>query len=237
MMNMDRYIFSLEAKKEIKPLPISEEELCNRFETLFTSAVNDVLREDGLLNQALPNDILPLRKEMKVCGPAFTIKSSPSLDVVFEMESRAQMLEAITSGSIVIWDTAGENVAAHWGEMMTKTSKNRGCRGAFVDGGVRDTNVVLQQEFPLFCRYRSSNGMLGRTRIEAYQVPVKIGDVSIFPGDIAFGDIDGCLIIPRDIAYDILLRAEAVKKNEESIDAWIQEGVTPTEIVDRGGYF
>ncbi|WP_066456759.1 RraA family protein [Anaerotruncus rubiinfantis] len=237
MMNLENYVSSLEARGDLKPLPISEDEMCERYEQLFTSAVNDVLREDGLLRQTLSNEILPLREHMKVCGPVFTIRSAPSMEVSMEMESRAEMLEAITPGSVVVWDTAKENFAAHWGEMMTKTTKKHGCRGAIVDGGVRDTDRVLQQDFPLFCRYRNSNGMLGRTRINAYQVPVTIDGVEIFPGDFAFGDIDGCIIIPRDRAYDVLLRAEAIQRNEEDISLWIDDGVTPTEIVERGGYF
>mgnify|MGYP006391112361 CR=1 FL=1 len=63
--------------------------------------------------------------------------------------------------------------------------------GAIVDGGVRDTDRVLPQNFPVFVKYRSSNGMLGRFRISGWQIPVRIGEVDIFPGDIVFGDIDG----------------------------------------------
>ena len=39
--------------------PISEKELCDRFEKTWTPAVNDVLRELGYLEQTLPNNIMP----------------------------------------------------------------------------------------------------------------------------------------------------------------------------------
>lgn len=236
-MNLEKYIQSIEEKKKLKPLPIPVEELCQRYEALYTAAVNDVLREDGLLSQTLPNEVMPLRDNMVVCGPVFTIKSCLSLDISYEMEFRAKMLNDITPGSVVVWDTGGENYSAHWGEMMTKTAMKIGCKGAFVDGGIRDTRQILKLDFPIFYRYRTSNAMLGRTRILSYQIPVKIGSVNIFPGDIAFGDIDGCIIIPRDKAYDVLLRAEKIKRNEQEIDNWIKQGLSATEIVDRGGYF
>jgi len=236
-MDLSRYQAQLDAAQQRVPFPISEEELCKRYEGVFVSAVNDVLREEGMLSQTLPNNIMPLREEMKVCGIAFTIKGAPSLDLKDEMEERAVMLEQIGKGDLVVWDTSGDTYSAQWGEMMTKVSKRRGCRGAIVDGGVRDTNKVLEQEFPVFCKYRCSNGMLGRFRTTAWQVPIMIGEVKIFPGDGVFGDIDGVIVVPRKMAYDVLVRAEAIRDNEKGIDQMISNGMKPTEVVAQGGYF
>lgn len=219
------------------PFPISDHELCSRYEMLFTAAVNDVLREEGLIAQTLPNDIMPLRDSMKVCGFAFTVTGCQSLAIKNEMEERARMLESIGPENVVVWDTGHDSISAQWGEMMTKVSKKQGCRGAVVDGGVRDTDRVLAQNFPVFCRYRSSNGMLGRFRITDWQVPIMIGEVRIYPGDVIFGDIDGVIVIPRKLAYDVLLRAEKVCKQENEISDMINSGRSPSEIVEGGGYF
>lgn len=236
-MNLSKYQAQLDAAQERIPFPISDEELCRRYEDVFVSAVNDVLREEGMISQTLPNNIMPLREEMKVCGIAFTIKGAPSLDLKDEMEERARMLEQIGPGDLVVWDTSGDTFSAQWGEMMTKVSKKRGCRGAILDGGVRDTAAVLKQNFPVFCKYRTSNGMLGRFRTTAWQVPIMIGDVKIFPGDVVFGDIDGVIVVPRKMAYDVLLRAEAIRDNEKQIDKLISGGMKPSEVVAAGGYF
>ena len=179
----------------------------------------------------------PLREEMKVCGIAFTIKGSKNLDQTNEMEQRAQMLESIPENSVCVWDTSGDNESAQWGEIMTMASKKRGCRGAIVDGGVRDTNKVLEQDFPVFCKYRTSSGMLGRFRMIGYQMPVMIGNVHIYPGDIVCADIDGCIVVPRKIAYEVLVRAEQILENEIHIKEMVESGITPTEVVKNGGYF
>ena len=42
--------------------------------------------------------------------------------------------------------------------------------------------------------------------ITHYQVPIKIGNVTVRPGDIIFGDIDGVVCVPREIAYDAAAR-------------------------------
>jgi regulator of RNase E activity RraA len=225
------------ADREPCSLPISDEELCNRYEALFTAAVNDVLRERNLMHRTLPNNILPLRDHMKIAGPAFTIKGAKSLLVKNEMEERARMLESIPANSVVAWDTSGDDESAQWGEVMTMAAVKRGCRGAVVDGGVRDTDRVLPQNFPVFVKYRSSNGMLGRFRISGWMIPIRIGEVDIFPGDIIFGDIDGVIVVPREMAHDVLLRAEEIAANEGELKKWVEEGLATTEIVKRGGYF
>ncbi len=224
-------------KRELAPFPIPEQELCERYEALFTAAVNDVLRERNLTHQTLPTHILPLRDTMKVAGPAFTIKGSKSLLIKDEMKERAEMLESIPAHSVVAWDTSGDDESAQWGEVMTMAAKRRGCRGAIVDGGVRDTDRVLPQDFPVFIKYRTSNGMLGRFRITGWQIPIRIGEVDIHVGDIIFGDIDGVIVVPRDIAYDVLLRSEEIAANEGELKKWVQQGMSTTEIVERGGYF
>jgi regulator of RNase E activity RraA len=235
-MDLDR----LKAARSPRPLeafPIPLDELCARFEALSTPIVNDALREMEHLYQTLPHTIMPLREEMQVAGEAFTIKGTKSLVIKDEMKERAEMLESIPAGSVVVWDTSQDDESAQWGEVMTMAARKRGCRGAVIDGGVRDTHRVLEQAFPIFVKYRSSNGMLGRFRITGWQVPIKIGDVFIYPGDIVFGDIDGVIVVPRHLAYDVLIRGEEIAGSESEIKRWIQDGLSAGEVVDRGGYF
>ena len=217
--------------------PIPVEELCKRYEKLYTGCINDVLREACLLDQNLPSDIMPLRDEMTVCGEAFTVKSAPNCMIEGEMTFRAQMLDDMKPNGVVVWDTSADTEASLWGGVMTATAKTKGIRGAIIAGGIRDTKQILEQKFPIFYRYRTSNGSLGRCMITHYQVPVRIGKVTIRPGDIIFGDIDGVLCIPRAIAYQVLLRAEGIEKNEVDIFSWVHQGDSIQEIIAKGGYF
>ncbi len=222
---------------EIVELPISEAEICTRFEQLYTGAVNDVMREMTLMDQALPSNIAPLQMEMKSAGIAYTIRSNPDPTVEGEMEIRAQMLDDMPRECIVVWDAGEENEASHWGEVMTASAIARGARGAVINGGLRDTVQVLRQQFPIWNKYRTSNGSLGRTKITGYNIPLRIGKVYLKPGDIVFADIDGVVVIPRPIAYDVLLRAEEIKRNEKEIKTWVYEGFSAKSVIERGGYF
>lgn len=236
LMELDKLIETREYIPDNEfPIPIRE--LCERYEKLYTGAINDVMREMCLLDQNLPSDIMPLRDEMTVCGEAFTVKSAPNVMIRGEMTFRAQMLDEMKPEGIVVWDTSADTEGSLWGGVMTATAIAKKLRGAVIAGGIRDTKQILEQKFPVFYKYRTSNGSLGRCLITHYQVPVKIGKVTVRPGDIIFGDIDGVLCVPREIAYKVLLRAEQIESNENEIFKWVRGGDSIQEIVDKGGYF
>lgn len=236
MMNLEQLIETREGKPDVT-FPIAEKELLARFEQLYTGAVNDVLREFCLLNQALPHHIVPLREYHTVAGFAFTVKSSPNAMIKGEMEFRVRMLDEIQEDTFIVWDTSRDEKATLWGGVMTATAKGKKVKAACIDGGIRDTHQIIAEEFPVFYKYRISNGSLGRCLITHYQVTLQIGDVTIKPGDVILGDIDGVLVVPREIAYQVLLRAEEIKENEKVIFEWVHEGQSIQEITEKGGYF
>lgn len=236
MMNLEKFIEEREYIST-KKFPIPDNELLKRFEELYTGAVNDVLREFCLINQTMPNNIIPLREYRTIAGFAFTVKSAPNAKVKGEMEFRTRMLDELQGNSFVVWDTSKDEKATLWGGVMTAAAQSKGVKAACIDGGVRDTHQILEAEFPVFYKYRTSNGSLGRCLITHYQTVLQIDDVTIRPGDIVLGDIDGVLIVPRDIAYDVLIRAEEIKENEKKIYSWVHAGESIQEITEKGGYF
>jgi regulator of RNase E activity RraA len=214
-----------------------DEEMCRRLSALYTGAINDVLRFKFKLDGAqLPSCYRALTRDQRMAGRAFTIKGAPDITTDGEMERRVEMLEALHAHSIVMWDCTGDTVTAQWGEMMTMAAKRRGCRGALVNG-IRDTQAILEQDFPVFHQYRTNAGMLGRFRMYYYQKPVRIGETVIHPGDWIVGDIDGVIRIPQAIVAEALEAAEALLNKEIDVRKWIADGVPPTEVVARGAYF
>ena len=236
LMNLDDLI-ELRQNTDQAVLPIPPGELLGRYEKLYTGLISDVLREFCLLDQALPGSITPLRPEKTVAGFAFTVKSAPNTRISGEMEVRTRMLTELTPDAFVMWDTTGDENATCWGGVMTATALSMGVRAACIDGGLRDTNQVLQRDFPVFYRYRGPNGSLGRCQIIDYQKPILIGTALIKPGDVVLGDIDGVVVIPRGVAMKVLERAEELKRTEDEIFSWVDNGDTVQQITERGGYF
>lgn len=236
MMKLDKLIEMREGISK-KTFPIEENELLQRFEKIYLGAVNDVLREFCYMHQALPNYIIPLREYRTVAGIAFTVQSAPTTLVRGEMEYRAQMLDEMHENAFVLWDSGNDQKSTLWGGVMTATAKKKNVKAACIDGGIRDTHSIIEAEFPVFYKYRISNGSLGRCLITNYQVPLEMGDVFVRPGDVVLGDIDGVLIVPRDIAYEVLTRAEEIIENEKQIVGWVDQGKSAKDITDQGGYF
>ncbi|MGV8090556.1 MAG: RraA family protein [Mangrovibacterium sp.] len=236
MMKLEKLI-KMREHVDTVVFPIPEKELLARYEQLYSGAINDVLREFCLMNQALPNYLLPLREYRTIAGIAFTVKSSPNTKVSGEMDFRTQMLDELHEDAFVIWDASGDKKATSWGGVMTAAAKGKKVKAACIDGGIRDTHQILEKDFPVFYKYRSSNGSLGRCLITHYQIPVEIADVFIKPGDVVVGDVDGVLVIPRALAYEVLVRAEEIKENEKKIFGWVKEGQSAKDINEKGGYF
>lgn len=236
MMKLEKLISTRE-DISTREFPVSVKELLARYEQLYTGAISDVLREFALLDQALPCHIKPLCPERTVAGIAFTVKSAPNVKITGEMKFREEMLGHLRADSFVVWDTSGDEKATLWGGVMTATAHGIGVRGACIDGGIRDTHQILEKDFPVFYKHRIPNGSLGRCLITHYQIPIQIGGTLIKPGDVILGDIDGVMCVPRDIAHEVLLRAEEIKSNEKKIFSWVAAGETVRQITEKGGYF
>jgi regulator of RNase E activity RraA len=235
MMKLEKLI---EAHERIstRELPIPAKELLARFEQLYTGAISDVLREHALVDQSI-GQLVPLRPERTVAGFAFTVKSAPNLKITGEMTFRTTMLDAMGADAFVVWDTSNDEKATLWGGVMTATALGKGVKAALIDGGIRDTHQILEKDFPVFYRHRIPNGSLGRCLITHYQDPIMIRGVLIKPGDVVLGDIDGVVVVPRDLAYEVLVRAEEIRANEKKIFTWVADGQTAREITEKGGYF
>lgn len=235
MMKLEKLIAARETVST-KEFPIPVAELLARYEQLYTGAISDVLREHALLDQGI-GQLIPLRPERTVAGIAFTVKSAPNVKITGEMTFRTQMLDDMAENSFVVWDTTNDEKATLWGGVMTATVVAKNVRAALIDGGIRDTHQILEKNFPVFYKHRIPNGSLGRCLITHYQTPIMIRGVVIKPGDVVLGDIDGVVVVPRDISYDVLLRAEEIRANEKKIFSWVAEGQSIHQITAQGGYF
>lgn len=236
MIRVQRLIARHEPEEPVA-LPIPAAELLARYERVPAAVVSDVLREHALLEQAFPGTLFALRPDRMVAGIAFTVKSSPNTRISGEMTIRGRMLDDMPADAFVVWDTSGDTHGTMWGGVMTATVVAKGVRGALVDGGIRDTAQILTKDFPVYYRYRSPSGSLGRCQITHYQIPVRIGDVFVCPGDIIVGDADGAVCVPRAMALEVLVRAEEIMGNEQKIFDWVSQGQSIAEITGKGGYF
>jgi 4-hydroxy-4-methyl-2-oxoglutarate aldolase len=211
-------------------------DLRDRFLALYTGAVADVLDAEGRRNQVLPAQIQPVTLSMKVAGPAFPGLGQPADDVTHnDTDKRLAMLESAKPGSVSVWACGGHEGSAHWGEIMSRSVMERGSVGAVVDGGLRDTEFVLQLGFPVFCRFRSPASSIGRWDIVDWDCEITIGSTVVHPGDWVFGDVDGVVVVPAEIVEDVLAESEAKAEKERLMRAELDRGEPITDVFGRHG--
>lgn len=197
-------------------------------ERLYTPVVGDILDGMGYYHQFLPQDIRPLRDDMKLAGKAMTVLM---IDVFGPQKKPfgylTEALDQLGENEIYL-ATGGSKRCAYWGELLTTTARTRKAVGAVVNGWHRDTPQVLEQNWPVFSNGCYAQDSSVRTQVVDYRCDIEIGQVTIHDGDLVFGDVDGVLIIPKDVADEVLEKALEKAAGEKVVRKAIENGMSAT---------
>lgn len=224
------------------PLPVAE--LIERYRACYSGAVYDVLDEMGYPNQALASDIKPIDKTWVMAGPAFTMKGIPEPTGDEKLRSRRiHMFEAMKETGVPIIDVRDcsfDTQAAHYGEMNATVGASCGVIGALVDGGSRDTQFLIDRDFPLFARYLTPVEAVKRWSYYDWQLTVGLRGalsaiVTVSPGDFVIGDLDGVVIVPRELVVEVLEKTEELIRHEDAVRAEFEAGEDPVAVYKRHG--
>lgn len=112
-------------------------------------------------------------------------------------------MKDIEEGDFIVLDVSGIDVGI-MGSENTLTAMLNGARGFVMNGGgIRDTDEVIMQKIPVWSYFVSQKMDQARARFDRKDVPVAIGGVSVYPGDVIVADGDGVIVVPRGIAKDV----------------------------------
>ena len=127
----------------------------------------------------------------------------------------------------------GDDIAGIGGLMATAMNA-RGYAGAVIEGGVRDVAYLKKIAFPVY-----ATGIVPSTSVGHYRatgnVPVTAGGVRVNPGDIVVADADGVVVVQKDIAAEVLVKAQALDQTEHSMYGYIEKLRSLQEAVKRFG--
>ena len=214
----------------------SDDELFSLAEKeLFTCVVGDVLDRQNLLHQYLPPEIRPLSPKMIMIGRAMPVLAGDAFQVTIEESANALsakpfglMLEALDdlrTNEIYI-STGSSPRNALWGELMSVRALKCGARGAVLNGYVRDSQKVLAMGFPTFCFGSYGQDSAPRYKVHDFRIPIEIGGVSVRPGDILFGDIDGVVVIPTEVETQTFALALEKVRGERKVRKALEQGMS-----------
>lgn len=203
--------------------------------TLYTAVVGDILDQCHRFDQFLPQPIRPLRDQMKVAGRAMPVLQA---DVFGPQEKpfglMTQALDDLKPGEVYV-ATAGTMQSANWGEIMTATARTRGAVGAVINGYHRDTPRVLEQDWPVFSRGAWARDSAPRMKVVDFRCRSQIEGVTVLPGDLLFGDVDGVLIIPKELEEEVVTRALQKARAEKVVRHDIENGLSSTQAFVKYG--
>ncbi len=215
---------------------MNEDEMFSTFHSLlYTPVVGDVLDSLGRYHQFLPRAVQPMREAMKVVGramPVLLIDVYGPRNKPFGQLTEA--LDQLEPGEIHI-GSLPSHASACWGEILTATAKSRGAAGAVVHGPHRDTPKVLEQDWPVFSTGRFAQDSRVRMAVADYRVPIEIEGTVIRPGDLVFGDLDGVVIIPKELEEEVFEKAVEKASAENLVRKEIENGMSSTEAFAKYG--
>ena len=98
----------------------------------------------------------------------------------------------IKKGDVLVVELAGSvNRATFMGDVTGLAIKTAGAVGVVIDGGLRDLYEFLpMKDFPVYYRGAHASAMADLVGVE-WNVPVRIGDITVLPGDVVIGDSRG----------------------------------------------
>lgn len=119
-------------------------------------------------------------------------------------------------GDIAVVELGGAvDRATFMGDMTGLAMKLAGVRGVVVDGGIRDLSEFLpMKDFPTYYAGAHASAMADQVGVE-WNAPVRIGQVTVLPGDVVVGDEEGVLFFPPQLAEDVIKAAENTVYTED----------------------
>lgn len=163
----------------------------------------------------LPFEVKNRINDKKIVGPAVTILEDVTEEKVPPQHALDAIDESEAGSVIVIGGAAALETVAVWGGLMTAGAVANKHEGAVLMGGVRDLIEIRRDyDFPVFAKTVTPGTTLGRFKTLSSNMPVQMGDVTVHPGDLIIGDVDGVVCVPQEHVDAVLELSVSIDSRE-----------------------
>ena len=200
--------------------PVNPDRNVARAAALDTATLSDALDKLGIAGQCYR--IKPRDPGFRMAGRAWTLRYGPAARPAGTV---GDYIDDVPPGSVIVLDNGGRDDATVWGDILTEIAHRRGIAGTLIDGVCRDTQLCRSLGYPVFSKDHWMRTGKDRVQVEATNLPVKIGDARVAPGDLVKGDGDGVIVIPRAHEDAVLDAAEAIEAAEQRIRQAVRGGM------------
>jgi len=175
---------------------------------LNAAVISDVLDSLGARKQAMRADIRPIYQGAIVVGRAYTALTVDIYKIIDDpYKGEIEAVDSLKPNDVMVVCTNRSTRTCFWGELLSTAAQARGARGIVIDGYTRDVAQITAMQFPTFATGMSVVDSANRSIVVDHGCPVNCGDVLVNTGDILFGDIDGVVVIPKELEREVIPRA------------------------------
>ena len=146
----------------------------------------------------------------KMIGRARTLQLTRPNDFLAVL----QALTEVKSGDVLVVNTCGSNRAVAGG-LFTTEADRRGVRGLVVDGPIRDIDDLAIPTYSTLVTPYAGTVQTPGEGVDRF--PINCGGVTVNPGDLIFGDVDGVLVGSLDTFATCLSEAENIVAVEKQL--------------------
>jgi regulator of RNase E activity RraA len=210
--------------------------LLQRAKELSAEEVWDVLQDKNFNNQ-YADGFQILHPERVMVGRAFTVQFMPlrsDVDQVAQSKAKERGLarlmnqtaiDMLQPGDVLVVDLFGKKVGGTIvGDNLfyyTNVATHGG--GLVVDGSVRDLDGISEIDMPAYFRSVDPTP-IDNVMLTGINVPVRIGEATVMPGDLVVGDREGVYFIPPQFVKEVLDRADEIRIHDEWTKKKFAEG-------------
>lgn len=200
-----------------------DEELITQYQQVTTATLTMVLLKNGLRNVWMRGPFPLTTGQTRVVGPAFTLRFIPGREdtanpsALGAANSTRAAVEAMPAGCIAIIAADGCREAGVIGDILVERMKARQITALVTDGVVRDLDGIRASQFPIWAQGNAAPASISGLTFAGWGDPIGCGGVAIFSGDLIVADNDGAVVIPQDLATDIIDQC----LEQEQFEAWV----------------
>jgi RraA family protein len=199
--------------------------LVEAFQQFDTPDVSDLMNRLYTMEPEIRN---MTNEDLRILGPACTVKVFPGDNLMVH-----KSLDIAEPGDVIVIDAGSSSMNGVLGDLISTKARHRGVKGFVVDGLIRDLpDIRALGDFPVFARGATPIGPLHRGPGEI-NFPVSVGGIVVHPGDIVMGDLNGVVVIPQEIASELLTRLIAQWQTLGDYVAAVRRGEFSNDWVDR----
>ncbi|MDW6064666.1 fumarylacetoacetate hydrolase family protein [Streptomyces sp. FXJ1.4098] len=216
-----------------QPEPLLDPQLADGLRSVAVATLSARMRSRGLPHMSI-DGVRPVGPGSEaMVGVAHTLRYLPLREDLFRrygtgMNAQKRAIEELRPGHVLVMDARRDPTAGTLGDILALRARQRGAAGVVTDGAVRDSAAIAGLGLSVYAA-GAHPSVLGRRHVPwDTGVPIACGGALVQPGDLIVGDADGVIVVPPDLAHELIDDC----REQERQERFITEQVAAGESVD-----